>query len=74
MIQQQKHSNEYMCLIELTLSQKQLNSPYLKGQTKCVVHKALTRPILTYGSEWWPLSKKDGNMIRKFERKMLRMM
>ena len=52
---------------------KQINSPYVKSQTKCVVYKILTRPILTHGSEWWPLSKKDGIMLRIFERRILRM-
>jgi len=53
--------------------QKQLNSPDLKRQTICVVYKTLTRRILPYGSEWWTLSKKDGNMLRIFERRILRM-
>jgi hypothetical protein len=29
-----------------------------KCQTKCMLHKALTRPIFTRGSECWTLSKK----------------
>jgi hypothetical protein len=29
--------------------------------------------MLTYGSEGWTLSKKDGNMLRIFERRILRM-
>jgi hypothetical protein len=33
----------------------------------------LTGPILIYGSECWPLSKKDGKMLRTFERRILRM-
>jgi hypothetical protein len=39
-----------------------------------VVYKTLTRPILTHESEWWPLSKKDGNMLQIFERRILRIM
>lgn len=39
---------------------KQLNSPYLKSQTKCVAYETLTRPILTHGSEWCSLSLKEG--------------
>ena len=52
---------------------KQLNSPNLKCQTKRMSYKTLVRPILTYGSECWPLSKKDGNMLRIFETRILRM-
>ena len=42
-------------------------------QTKCVLYKTLMRPILTYRSECLHLSKKDGNMLRIFERRVLRM-
>jgi hypothetical protein len=35
-----------------------------------MLHKTLRRPILTYGSESWPLSK-DGNTLRIFERRIL---
>ena len=38
-----------------------------------MLYKTLTRPILTYGIECWPLSKKDGNMLQIFERRILRM-
>jgi hypothetical protein len=31
------------------------------------------RPILAYGSECWPLLKKDGNSLRIFKRRILRM-
>jgi hypothetical protein len=51
---------------------KQLNSPYLKWQTKCMLYKTLIRPILMYGSESWPLSKKDENLLQIFERRILR--
>jgi hypothetical protein len=44
---------------------KQLNSPYLKWQTKCILYKTLIRPILMYGSESWPLSKRDENLRKK---------
>lgn len=36
-----------------------------------MLYKTLTRPILTYGIEWWPLSK-GGIMIQIFERGILR--
>jgi hypothetical protein len=38
----------------------------------CVLYKALIRPILTYGSESWPLSKKDENPLQIFKRRILR--
>jgi hypothetical protein len=51
---------------------KQLNSPYLKWHTKCTLYETLIRPILMYGSESWPLSKKDENLLQIFERRILR--
>jgi hypothetical protein len=50
---------------------KQLHSPNLKRQTKCMLCKTLTGPVLTRGSKCWSLSKKDGNMLRIFERRIL---
>ena len=52
---------------------KQLNSPNLKCHTKRMSYKTLIRPVLTYGSECWPLSKKDGNMLQIFETRIWRM-
>ena len=51
---------------------KQLISSNLKRQTTCMLHKTLIRPTLTCGSEGWPLTKNDGNMLRIFERRTLR--
>jgi hypothetical protein len=51
---------------------KQLSLRYLGGQTKCTLYKTLVRPILTYGSESWPLTRKDVNILRIFERRILR--
>jgi len=45
----------------------------MERQTKCTVYKTHINPILVYGSECWPLSKKDGNMLRIFESRILRM-
>jgi hypothetical protein len=50
---------------------KQLNSPYLKWQTKCVLYKTLTRPMQMYGSESWLLLK-DEKLLQIFERRILR--
>jgi len=38
-----------------------------------MLYKTHIRPILTYGVKCWPLSKKDGKMLRIFERRILRM-
>jgi len=45
----------------------------MKHQTKCMFYKTLARPTLTYGSEFWPLSKEDGRRIRIFQRRILKM-
>jgi hypothetical protein len=52
--------------------QKHLQSPNLQRQTKCILYRTLKRPLLTYGSECWSLPKEDGNMLRIFERRILR--
>jgi hypothetical protein len=51
---------------------KQLISWYLGRETKCILHKTLVRPITTYGNESWNLTRKDENMLRIFERRILR--
>jgi hypothetical protein len=50
---------------------KQLSWQYLMRQTTCTLYKPLARPILTYGSEGWPLKSKDENMLQIFERSIL---
>ena len=45
----------------------------MKHQTKCMLYKSLAKPILTYCSECWPLSKEDGYRLRIFEIRILRM-
>jgi hypothetical protein len=52
----------------------QRSSENLKRQTKCMLYRTLIRPILTYGSDCWLLSKGDGIMLWVFETRMLRMM
>jgi hypothetical protein len=37
-----------------------------------MLYKTLIRPILMYGRESWPLSKKDENLLQIFERRILR--
>ena len=39
--------------------QRHLRSKLLKMETKCSIYKTLIRPVLLYGSESWPTTKKD---------------
>ena len=36
------------------------------------IYKIIVRPILCYGSETWILTRREGGMFDKFERKILR--
>ncbi len=51
---------------------KQLRSNQLTKKTKCAIYKTIIRPVLTYGSESWPLCRSDENLLLVFERKVLR--
>ena len=51
---------------------KHLRSKQLTKKTKCAFYKTIIRPVLTYGSESWPLTKSDENLLLKFERNVLR--
>jgi hypothetical protein len=50
---------------------EQMNGPNFKRYTKSMLCKTFLWPVLSCGSERWPLSKKDGNMFRIFERRIL---
>jgi hypothetical protein len=51
---------------------KHLQSNHLSHQTKLTIHKTLILPVLLYGSETWMLTKRVGNQLLVFERKVLR--
>ena len=51
---------------------KQLSSRYLTLQTKTKIYKTILRPIITYGSESWTLTKLHENKLKIFKRKILK--
>jgi hypothetical protein len=46
---------------------KPLYSRCLGRQTEYTLYKTLLRPILIYGSESWPLKRKDEHLLRIFD-------
>jgi hypothetical protein len=51
---------------------RMLKSEIIKRSVKMHIYKTLIRPVVTYGSETWTLTKSDENLLRIFERKILR--
>lgn len=51
---------------------KHFRSRYLSSRTKVNLYKTLVRPVLTYGSEAWALTKTDINRLLIFERSIMR--
>ena len=49
-----------------------LKSKIIKRSAKMQIYKTLTRPVVTYGSKTCTLTKSDENLVRIFERKILR--
>ena len=49
-----------------------LRSKIIKRSVKIQIHKTLIRPVVTYASETWSLTKPYENLLRIFERKILR--
>jgi hypothetical protein len=47
-------------------------SQFLSIKNKVKLYKTLIRPVLAYGAETWVLSKSDENILKVFERKILR--
>ena len=48
-----------------------LKSKIIKRGVKMQIYRTLIRPVATYGSETWTLTKSDGNSLRIFERKIM---
>ena len=44
----------------------------LSYETKIIIYKTIIRPVVTYGSETWTLTKADENKLVCWERKILR--
>ena len=51
---------------------RHLRSKLLTKETKLHIYKTIIRPVLLYGSETWPLTRSDENLLHMFERKVLR--
>ena len=52
--------------------QKQLRSKLLRRNTKILLYKTLIKPVLTYASETWVMTKQTEGSIATFERRILR--
>lgn len=51
---------------------KLLSSKSLSRTSKIRIYKTVIRPVVTYGSETWTITKENEHKLRRFERKVLR--
>jgi hypothetical protein len=49
-----------------------LQNRYIDRGAKMQIYKTLTRPVVTHGCEYWTMKKEDENILRRFERKIIR--
>jgi hypothetical protein len=45
---------------------------YINRGAKMQIYKTLIRPVVTYGCESWTMKKEDENILRRFERKIIK--
>ena len=45
-----------------------LKSKIIKRSAKMQIYKMLIRPVVTYGSETWTLTKSDENLFKNFRK------
>jgi hypothetical protein len=53
-------------------NQMMLKNRYINRSAKMQIYKTLIRPVLAYGCESWTTKKEDENILRSFERKIIR--
>jgi hypothetical protein len=51
-----------------------LKNRYIDRGAKMQIYETLIRPVVTHGCEIWTMKKQDVNILRRFERKIIRRM
>jgi hypothetical protein len=51
---------------------KNLKSDFISSKTTVTLYKTLIRPVMLYASETWCLTKTEDQILRTFERMILR--
>jgi len=50
-----------------------LKSKFITRKAKTGIYQTVIRPVATYASETWTLTARDTELLRRFERKIQRM-